>query len=229
MTLAFTGQPLSRTFQRAKPRQRLADFLQAVHAAHNDGDEVASFEQFWDEEQAVWLQQLPSKHTRRAYAHAVLEFRAYVQQAHLIQYLWLVEPRHAVGWIESMRDTGSALRDDPEPLSDRTVNLRLAALSSFYAHMGSATRLVYGHEVGLFVDVDGNLRDNPFCSTRVKRPTVVAYESSIPAPQHVVKWILDRLRNIQPKNLSHHRDYALLMTFCYTGYRVETCAGHALG
>ena len=88
--------------------------------------------------------------------------------------------------------------------------------------MCAATRLIHGNEVGLFVGADGNLRENPFRSTRVKRPTVVAYGSSTPAPQPIVKWILNRLADIQPKSLSQHRDYALLMTFCYTGYRAET-------
>jgi len=37
-----------------------------------------------------------------------------------------------------------------------------------------------------------------------------------------MRWILKRLANMPDKSLSHHRDYALLMTFCYTGYRADS-------
>ena len=111
---------------------------------------------------------------------------------------------------------------DPEPLSDRTINLRLAALSSLYEYMSRATRLHRGIDIELFVRADGRPRENPFRSTRVKRPKVATYGSANPVPQPIMQWILNRLAKLHPKAISHYRDYALLMTFCYTGYRTET-------
>lgn len=213
---------IQRRQAREHRRQKLADFLDAIYAADYGSEEKELFARLWTEQQSLWLSQLPSAHTRRAYANALAEFGAYMWQQHAVRYLWLAEPRHAVLWLDFMRTVGNALLDAPKPLSDRTANLRLAAMSSFYEHMISATKLVHGDQVGLFVSADGYPRQNPFRSRHVKRPKVVAYGNSNPVPQDAIRWILRRLAAKANKSLADIRDHALLTTFAYTGYRADS-------
>lgn len=219
---AFDLDQLQRRQERTERRQRLADFLDAIYAQDYGSEEKELFDRLWQEQQALWLQQLPSEHTRRSYTLSVSEFRAYLWQNHAVRHLWFVEPQHAIGWVDFMRTTGNSLREDPEPLGDRTINLRLAALSSFYEHMTQATKLVHGDQVGLFVSADGYPRQNPFRSNRVKRPKIVAYGNSRPIPRAASDYIINRLANMRNKALSHYRDHALLLTFYLTGYRADS-------
>lgn len=219
---SFDIQQLQRRQERTERRQRLSDFLDAIYAEDYGSAEKEQFDQLWQEQQSLWLQQLPSEHTRRAYTLSVSEFRAYLFQRFAIRHLWFVEPQHAIAWIEFMRQVGNALLDDPQPLSDRTVNLRLAALSSFFEHMTQANKLIHGDQVGLFVSADGFPRQNPFRSKRVKRIKVQAYGNSNPVPEQAVKWMIRQLAEQKDKTLAQRRDYALLMTFAFTGYRADS-------
>lgn len=219
---AIDVRQVQRRQERAERRQKLADFLDAIYAEDYGSEEKEIFARLWTEQHALWIGQLPSKHTRRAYANALAEFQAYMWNQHAIRYLWRVEPHHAVMWLDFMRTRGNALLDEPKPLSDRTANLRLAAMSSFYEHMISATKLVHGDQIGLFVSADGYPRQNPFRSKHVKRPKVIAYGNSNPVPADAIKWILRRIAAKQQKTLADIRDHAMLTTFSYTGYRADS-------
>ena len=213
---------IQRRQARAARRQQLADFLDAIYAPDYGSEEKEYFARVWDEQFALWLSQRRSDHTRRAYSNAMAEFKAYMWQQHAIRYLWHVEPRHAVRWLEFMRTVGNALVEKPRPLSDRTANLRLAAISSFYNHMSNATRLVHGDQVGLFVSADGYPRQNPFHSDHVERPPVNPYGNSRPIPLEAYQWMLERLAQKPDKSLADIRDFALLKAFIITGYRADS-------
>ncbi|MCB0072645.1 MAG: tyrosine-type recombinase/integrase [Caldilineaceae bacterium] len=213
---------IQRRQARAARKQQLLDLLDAIYSPEYGSEQKEMFDRLWADQQALWLSQLPSAHTRRAYANALGEFKSYMWTQHAIKFLWLVEPRHAVLWLDFMRTVGNAKLDDPKPLSDRTANLRLAAMSSFYEHMTAATKLVQGDQVGLFVSADGHPRQNPFRSRHVKRPKVVAYGHSNPVPQDAIRWILRRLAAKQNKSLADIRDHAILTTFAFTGYRADS-------
>lgn len=213
---------LQRRQARAERRQRLADFLDAIYATEYGSEEKEQFDRLWTEQSGLWLQQLPSAHTRRAYSNAVIEFRAYMWNTHAVRHLWLVEPHHAIQWLDFMRTIGNAMLDDPKPVSDRTANQRLAALSSFFEHMIGATKLIHGDQVGLFVSADGYPRQNPFRSGRVKRPKVQPYGNSNPIPQEVISGILRAISHKEEKSLADRRDFALFTTFAFTGYRADS-------
>lgn len=209
--------------QRDDRRAQLRDILDAIYAEDYGSNEKEMWSNLWSEQMDQWLQQLPSQHTRRAYRRSVAEFRSYLWEQYAIRYLWMVEAHQAIAWIDYMRTVGSAQpSDNGKPWSDRTINLRLAALSSFYHYMTGATRLVGGDQVGLFVSADGYPRQNPFRSTRVKRPKVIPYGHSNPVPTAAMQWILRRLANKPNKTIADRRDYALLLLFYRTGYRADS-------
>ena len=69
---------LQRRQERAARRQQLADLLDAIYAADYGSEEKEMFARLWTDQQSLWLGQMPSAHTRRAYANALTEFTAYM-------------------------------------------------------------------------------------------------------------------------------------------------------
>ena len=96
-------------------------------------------------------------------------------------------------------------RYGPRPVKAATINLRLAALSSFYSFALSRDFLR-----GL----------NPI--TRVARQTVHGYEAAVPLHYEVLR---ERLALIDRKSPAGQRDYALLLLGLHTGRRLSELAG----
>lgn len=221
-TTALTFVVDERQQEREQRRRQLSAFLDAIYADGYGSDEKERMSLLWDEQRDLWLKRQKSEHTRMAYARALREFKAFLWERFAIRYLWFAEGDHTAAWLDYMKSTGSALAEEPKALSDRTINQRLAALSSYYNHMTNASRLVDGRQIGLFVSADGYPRSNPFRSGNLERPEVQSYGDSTPIPTKVMQSILRGLAEKQNKSLADKRDYALLLTFYRTGYRADS-------
>lgn len=210
--------------ERQRRRQKFSDLLDAIYASDYGSQEKALWQRLWDEQRDNWLLMQDSRHTRAAYARSIREFEAFLATRYGIDHLWLVEPDHVVAWIQHMRDTGSAIDERTRSYSDRTINLRLAAVSSFFQYMTGATKLVNGDQIGLFVSADGHPRQNPCRATILdgKRPQVTPYDQSRPIPTEAMQWIIDTLAAKKNKTVADYRDLALLLAFYRTGYRADS-------
>ena len=207
--------------RREQEREALRALLDAIYAPDYGEVEKERWALLWDEQRDLWLERFPSPHTKSAYARSLREFRAFLYERFSIKWMWMTEPRHAAMWIQFMQETGSALRPG-RPLMERSINLRLAAVSSYFNHMTEAAQLVNGNQVGLFVSADGHMRLNPFRVGTVERPAVTPFGSSKPVPTQAMQWILRSLMEKREKTVANHRDLALLLLFYRTGYRASS-------
>jgi site-specific recombinase XerD len=179
---------------------------------------------YWIDEHDRWLGQQDSPHTQRAYKASLKEFFRYMEDAHAIEYPWMVESRHIVAWIDQLKTVGGYLAVDgtQRPLAERSIGRHLAACSAFYKHMCDCTQMHEGEQVGLYVSRSGRPLQNPFSSSKIKRPAPKSYEGSKAIPTAAMRWILEDLGHKAEKSLSDYRDFALLLTFYRTGYRAAS-------
>lgn len=147
----------------------------------------------------TWLTSYSSENTRRAYEKALDELAVFVEKA-----FDAITRADAERFAARLREQG---------LTESTVNLRLAACSSFYEYgMSRYTRIVNGREHGAF-------DYNPFA--RVKRAKVQKYGGSTPLEPEQVSRLLE-----QPDRATERgaRDYAMLLFGVLTGRRAnEIC------
>ena len=154
----------------------------------------------WGEAVEAWLgskeARTGSKHTRRAYEGAVrLFFEGCERKA------WEVGGVEVIRWQQGMRAAG---------LSEATINLRLAALSSlfeFACYKFVMTDARTGREVPL-------AERNPV--RRVDRAAVSPYEKSSYLGVDEVRALL---RACDRSTVVGLRDYALIVSYIYTGRR----------
>lgn len=167
----------------------------------------------WERARAAWLTASAARsvHTARSYARAIDDFAGYVRDYFSIP-LWLVETAHARAWQEHLTSEGK---------SQATVAQRMAAGSSFYEFVVAERHLINGVESSIFCDRRGRPRSNPFRGN-VERPRHRRYGDSRPLAPEVVE---KTMRHIDVETLTGARDYALLLTFLYTGWR----SGEVLG
>ena len=155
---------------------------------------------WWDDAAAAWIEtklaRSGSEHTQRAYESSVRTFFEFCQVRP-----WEVGGVQVIAWQQAMRGKG---------LSEATVNLRLAALSSFYAfccYRYVVTDPATGREIPL-------MEHNPVA--RVERAKVSPYEKSVYLSVDEVRALL---RSIPRNTVVGLRDYALIVTYLYTGRR----------
>ena len=157
-----------------------------------------ALERWWGEAAAAWLETkgAGSANTRRAYASAV---EGFFESAGVRP--WEVGGAQVIGWQQEMREAG---------LAESTVNLRLAAVSSFYefcCYRFSVMDPATGREVVL-------AERNPV--KRVERGKVSPYEKSTYLSAEEVRALL---RSIRRDTVVGLRDYALVVAYLYTGRR----------
>jgi len=148
-----------------------------------------------------------STHTRAAYAKATRDWLAFLTQHQL--YPWEATTEHARSWMAWLQASG---------LSDATVALRLAAVSSWYSFVINDKHLANGIERCLFEDARGIPRENPFRANQFKRPAIDPFDKARLLPleelQKLFRHLLDR-----SDTLSGARNYALLLGHATTGAR----------
>lgn len=153
--------------------------------------------QWWADASEAWLDRAASPNTRRAYEGATKLFFKFCKPTRA----WEVGGVHVITWQQAMRKKG---------LAETTINLRLAALSSFYSfccYKWDVTDPETGRQVSL-------AKRNPVMSAdRVK---VSPYEKSIYLSADEVRALL---RSIPRDSARGLRDYALVVSYIYTGRR----------
>jgi len=185
----------------------------------NDGAEEWMRRQ-WMKLSLAWLDAKEAKskspHTRRNYQRVLnlwLDFVAELRtdDGRPMQ-PWLVESRHVRAWQEY-------LLDEHKPnLSEVTVNHHLSCVSSFYSFVIDEKFMVNGVEMCLFVDAAQKTRANPFKYGNIRRSKTDQYERAAPLEPEDVGKVLRHLADKQ-HSLSGARNYALFLTYLYSGFR----------
>lgn len=150
----------------------------------------------WLEAFDLWMGSLRSDNTRRAYRKAWDDFMAFTGKNP-----WVVGKADVVRWVEDLRARG---------LSDCTRQQRVAAISSFYTYaMDEFTvYLADGREMALH-------GQNPAAGKSL-RPKVSPYGKAHYLNQEEARALL---RAIRRTNVQGLRDYALFLTYLFTGRR----------
>jgi len=172
--------------------------MQIFAAAYTQLDTVQRWDS-WTAQRDAWLAEQTSPHTRRAYTAAWDAFFSWCRLAP-----WEVTTDHARAWRDHLLADGKA---------PTTVGHRLTVLSSFYAWAIESRRMVDGREVSFFQDAVGVTRSNPF---HISRPPIKRWEKANPLTPELVNRLLAR---INTRHLTGARNYALLLTYLFTGYR----------
>lgn len=153
--------------------------------------------EWWGEAAERWLaaKGASSENTHRAYEAAVRMFFGGCDVE-----AWEVGAAQVVAWQGHMRERG---------LAETTINLRLAALSSFYAF--AARYEVVDPATGRVTPLTSY---NPV--DRVEREKVIPYGKAVHLSVDEVRALL---RSIPQDTVYGLRDYALVITYFYTGRR----------
>jgi site-specific recombinase XerD len=165
----------------------------------------------WQRAKDAWLESKRRKsgsaNTVRAYQNDFNQFFMFVEKAP-----WNVSSRDADEWIRELESSG---------ISQNSINRKLAALSSFYQFVIDKFTFVGRDQVerSIYIDSHGNTRHNPF--RRPDRFKVEQYNHSSPMSVETVKKVL---KSINTSSLTGSRDYALIVTYLYTGRRSSEIA-----
>jgi integrase len=145
-----------------------------------------------------------SDQTRKAYRRAVEDFSEFIGRDYP---MWRVMGSQVIGWQNAMRGAG---------LSETTINLRLAGLSSLFSFLCDKwpypDPLNHGHEAFL-------VHRNPVRSAN--RTHVDPYDKSDGMTRDE---LLAMLRRIDQSSVEGLRDYALIVTYICTGQRSTAIA-----
>jgi integrase/recombinase XerD len=150
----------------------------------------------WSRAFEAWLTNIKSKNTRRAYCESWKYFISYLQCPP-----WRIGRSMVVEFINDMRKRG---------LADGTVQQRLCALSSFFDFVNRDYTVIneQGREIPLY-DI------NP-ASSKILRARLGRYEKATWLTKDEVKLFLN---SIDKNTVQGKRDYALFLTFFFTGRR----------
>lgn len=165
----------------------------------------------WQDAKDAWLKsklrKSGSQNTVIAYSKDFSQFFKWAGKAP-----WNVSSRDAETWMEHLEQTGA---------SHSTINRKLAALSSFYEFVSSKYTFVGSDQVerSIYIDSYGNPRPNPF--KKPQRHQIDSYNHSTPIAVDAVR---DCLKAINNQTRLGSRDYALIVTYIYTGRRSSEIA-----
>ena len=160
----------------------------------------------WTRALTAWLdakrRKSGSAHTVAAYERDFHQFFAFAAKAP-----WMISGLDAQAWMEELEQQGA---------KPTTINRKLAALSSFYTYVSEKFTFVGKDNVerSIFIDGHGNPRPNPF--KRPDRHRVDTYGHSKPISKDTIQ---RALRLINQQSLTGARDFALIVTYIYTGRR----------
>jgi len=140
-------------------------------------------------EESLWLSNFISKDTQKTYKNAVFNFLAFCRIENLEQ-LRAVKQSDILSWRDNLISSNS---------SNRTVNNRMAALSSLFNHL-CEKQIVHTNPV-----------------KGLKRPNVD--QSMIKTPSLTVEQVRAILASPNTKNTKGLRDRAILSVLFYTGCR----------
>ena len=160
----------------------------------------------WTRALTAWLdakrRKSGSDHTVAAYERDWHQFFAFAAKAP-----WMISGLDAQAWMEELEAQGAKAT---------TINRKLAALSSFYTYVSEKFTFVGKDNVerSIFIDGHGNPRPNPF--KRPDRHRVDTYGHSKPISKDTIQ---RALRLINQQSLTGARDFALIVTYIYTGRR----------
>lgn len=150
----------------------------------------------WLEAFDLWMSSLRSDNTRRAYRKSWDDFIAFTGKNP-----WVIGKSDVSRWVEDLRARG---------LSDCTRQLRVAAISSFYSYtMDEYTvYMADGKEISLH-------GQNPAAGKSL-RPKISPYGKAHYLTHEEARALL---RAIKRTNIQGLRDYALFLTYLFTGRR----------
>lgn len=158
----------------------------------------------WLELRDRWLRRYTSPKTKDAYQKAFNRWYEFIGKP-----LWQVTSDDVEAWIEDMQGA---------ELSHATINLQLAACSSFYSYVVKSVRLgADGIERTLFFDGAGRTRSNPFRSGNVERLPKRTLRNTKPLSAEELKRMRDA---INANCRTGARDMALFECYLRTGRRL---------
>lgn len=167
--------------------------------------------QLWEELRQGWLQlsyeRSYSEATKLAYDQATRKWLDFLDRKQIAP--WEVSTAQVREWQSQMRSMG---------LSGSTINLRLAACSSYYNFVINEVHLVDGVEYTAFMDASGKTRANPFRAGNLRKERVKKYGKAHPLPLNDVRKLFDYLES-RKDTLLGSRNLALLTTYFLTAAR----------
>ena len=158
----------------------------------------------WLELRDRWIRRYASLKTKRAYEDA---WRLWFE--HLGMPLWQASSDDVMNWQDAMVEAG---------MSNATVNLRLAAVSSYYSFVIKQVKLgADGIERSLFFDATGRTRSNPFRTGNVERMERKTIRNTKPLTREQLKAMRD---SCNPETRTGARDLALFECYLRSGRRL---------
>lgn len=189
--------------------------MMRLFQAGYDESARAQMDVAWLDARERWLRRYRSEKTRRAYADAWLRWMGFLNG----RPLWQATSADVEEWSWQMQQP---TLEGGQALSNATVNLRLAAVSSFYSFVIRDSRMGNdGIERTLFFDASGRTRQNPFRSGNVERLPRKTLTNVDPVSREELKRMMDAC-NVSCRTGA--RDKGLLTCYLYTGRRLSEIA-----
>lgn len=165
----------------------------------------------WEELRQAWLQMCyersNSDATRISYKKSSNLWLEFLERKQT--HPWEVSTSHVREWQGQLKKSG---------LSGGTINLRLAACSSYYKFVINEIHLVDGIEYTAFMDSAGKTRANPFTAGNLRKEKIQKYGKAHPLPLDDVSKLFDYLEE-NKNTLLGSRNLALLTTYFLTAAR----------
>lgn len=172
---------------------------------------IVDLNYLWSALREDWLQSSlsisGSQHTYRAYKKASELWINFIATRGVE--LWEVTTIDARSWQISMKNQG---------LRACTINLRMAALSSWYRFVINEVYMINGIERTAFFDANGNTRRNPFQVGNLRREKVNLYGKANPLSLDILSKLFKYLHT-RKHTKTGSRNYALILAYFLTACR----------